>query len=75
MSDERQTMFVIAFGVSPAGGAAPGYLAPDGSRTDAKSRAAKFHSFATAQQFAAYHRIGSGRGNDRRGNLRRSGAP
>ena len=57
MSDERRTMFVIAFGVSPAGAPAPSYLAPDGSRTEAKSRAAKFHSFETAQQFAAHHQI------------------
>jgi hypothetical protein len=56
MADERQMMFVIGFGTS-SGGAAPPYLAPDGTRTDTKARAAKFHSFETARQFAAHCQI------------------
>jgi hypothetical protein len=56
MADERQMMFVIAFGTS-SGGSAPPYLAPDGTRTDTKARAAKFYSFETAQQFAAHCQI------------------
>ena len=57
MADERQMMFVIAFGTSSGGAAAAPYLAPDGTRTDTKARAAKFHSFETAQQFAAHCQI------------------
>ena len=56
MADERQMMFVVTFGAS-SGGAAPRYLAPDGTRADTRARAAKFHSFETAQQFAAHFQI------------------
>jgi hypothetical protein len=45
-------MFVIFAGPQQHGSPGTRYIATNGETTDIKSRAAKFHSFAAAQDFA-----------------------
>ncbi len=52
MSPKRTTVFVIFSGPQQHGRPGTRYIAKDGTITDVRSRAAKFYSFADAQEFA-----------------------
>ncbi len=52
MSSKRKTMFVIFAGPQQHGRPGTRYIAYDGTRAHIKSHAAKFYSFADAQEFA-----------------------
>jgi hypothetical protein len=52
MSPKRKTMFVIFAGPEQHGRPGTRYIAKDGSKTEAKSHAAKFYSHVDAAEFA-----------------------
>ncbi len=52
MPRKRKTMFVIFVGPQQHGRPGTRYIAEDGTVTEIRSRAAKFYSFADAQEFA-----------------------
>ena len=52
MSPQRTTMFVILTNPQQYGRPGTRYIAKDGTKTEIISQAAKFYSFADAQEFA-----------------------
>ena len=52
MSRKRKTVFVIFGGPQQHGSPGTRYVAKDGTVTDSKVHAAKFYSFADAEEFA-----------------------
>ena len=52
MSPKRNTMFVIFTSPQQHGRRGTRYIAKDGTKTEIISQAAKFYSFADAQEFA-----------------------
>lgn len=57
MSSKRSTKYVIFARPEQHGGPGTSYIADDGTITDKKHRAAKFDSFAEAEEFAIMKNI------------------